>query len=222
MNWNKKVKEDYQDPLIAQSYDQERFGSFEGRIFDCLEKRVIKKALNIAQRNFDIDTVLDIPCGTGRITEVLLERRLHVTGGDISPEMISVARSKLFPRFGNLVIFKELDLDRLELQDSTYDLVSCIRLFHHLETKQRSAILRELARVSRKYVLVSVSYSSSYYQMRRKLKRLMHQGVSKSSSTWSEIKSELSNAGLQIKSTYFVLPLISEDLILLLEKENAF
>jgi trans-aconitate 2-methyltransferase len=45
------------------------------------------------------ETVLDAGCGTGRVTEALIERlpRGHVIGVDGSPEMISAARERLGP-----------------------------------------------------------------------------------------------------------------------------
>jgi ubiquinone/menaquinone biosynthesis C-methylase UbiE len=217
MHWTANVKQAYQDRRVAQDYDRERFSSFVGRMFDYLEKNAIKKALGQAQKQSKVSTVLDIPCGTGRITEVFLEQDLHVLGGDISQEMITVARSKL-SRFHDRVSFNCLDLDQLDLPSFSYDLVSCIRLFHHLQTKQRAALLQKLARVSRKYVIINVSYSSPFYRQRRRLKEWLKQGVSPTNSTWAEIQRETHHAGLQVAASYFVWPFVTEDCVLLLEK----
>ncbi len=217
MQHTRIVKQFYQNRQVAQNYDRERFSSFTGRILDYLEKKAIKKAVRRAQRKSCISTVLDIPCGTGRITEWFLKRGFLVLGGEISREMIAVGRVKL-ASFGDRVTFKQLDLDQLDLPDSSYDLISCIRLFHHLESEQRSAVLWELARVSRRYVLINVSYSSPFYRQRRRLKKWLRQGVSRTSSTWAEIQREARDAGLQVAAYYFVLPLVAEDLVLLLEK----
>ena len=213
----KIVRQAYEDLQVAQNYDRERFISLAGRVFDYLEKTTIKNLLRRAQRQSHVSTVLDIPCGTGRITDLFLEQGLHVLGGDISQEMIGVARAKLF-RFGDRVDFERLDLDQLDLPTSSYDLVSCIRLFHHLETKERSSVMQDLARVSRKYVLVNVSYSSPFYRQRRRLKKLLGQGISRTSSTWAEIRHESRKAGLQIVGFCFIFPFLDEDLVLLLEK----
>jgi ubiquinone/menaquinone biosynthesis C-methylase UbiE len=213
------VKHFYQNRQIAQDYDGERFSSFSGRIFDYLEKRAIERAIQDAQRKNCVSTVLDIPCGTGRITEWFLKRGFSVLGGDISQEMMAVGRIKL-ASFSDHVTFRQLDLDHLDLPNSSYDLVSCIRLFHHLETNQRTAVLRELARVSRKYVLVNVSYSSLIYRQRRRLKQWLRQGVSRTSSTWAEIQCETRDSGLQVVSYHFIFPLVSEDLVLLLERSG--
>jgi ubiquinone/menaquinone biosynthesis C-methylase UbiE len=148
---------------------------------------------------------------------VLLEEGLVVTGGDISEAMLAVARQKC-DSFGEQAAFRSLDLDSLDLSDRSFELVTCIRLFHHLKTLARAAVLKELARVSTRYVLVNVSFSSPYYRLRRSVKRQLGQGVSRASSTWSEITWEATAAGLRVACTRMVLPGVSEDMIVLLEK----
>ena len=82
------IKDQYTDEAVAQAYDRERFTSFVGRTLDSLEQRALARALAIARRDVAQPLVLDIPCGTGRITERLLARGLTVIGGDISSAMI--------------------------------------------------------------------------------------------------------------------------------------
>lgn len=214
-----ETKQHYQNDAVAAAYDRERFTSLAGRTFDRIEKRAIRRVLRPLLAELDHRPVLDIPCGTGRITELLLEQGLTVTGGDISESMIDRARVKC-ERFDDRATFRRLDLDGLDLPESAFDLVSCIRLFHHLGTADRARILAEIARVSRRYVLINVSFLSPYYQLRRRLKRALGQGVSRAGSTWAEIRSEAAAAGLAVRETRFVCRYLSEDLIVLLEKES--
>lgn len=58
--------------------------------------------------------ILDLACGTGRLTAALCEREMEVIGADVSPEMLSVARDRcakkgLFPLL-LLQDMRELDL----------------------------------------------------------------------------------------------------------------
>jgi trans-aconitate 2-methyltransferase len=57
------------------------------------------------------ECVLDIGCGTGRLTERLLERlpRGHVVAVDLSPNMLRTARGYLAPRFSKRVSFARAD-----------------------------------------------------------------------------------------------------------------
>jgi 2-polyprenyl-3-methyl-5-hydroxy-6-metoxy-1,4-benzoquinol methylase len=207
----------YQDPTIAASYDRERFSNIYGRIFDKLEKRSIKIALERVLSKLPNPEVLDVPCGTGRITETLLGMNLNVTAADISPEMIQVAKSKCV-RFGSKVRFQQLDLSSIDSESAKHDLVTCVRLFHHLDHPDRCLFLQNLARLSRQYVLVNMSYSSTYYDLRRKTKRLLKLGTSKHKSTMQQILQEAQMAQLSIVYKRFVLPLISEDIIMLFRK----
>jgi len=66
------------------------------------------------------DTVLDAGCGSGRVTEQLLERlpRGHVVALDAAPSMMAEARRRL-ARAGGRVSFAQADL--LELSPATLD-----------------------------------------------------------------------------------------------------
>jgi len=213
------IKDQYTDEAVAQAYDRERFVSFVGRTLDRLEQRALGRALALAlgSRVVPEPLVLDIPCGTGRITERLLERGLTVIGGDISPAMMDVARVKC-ARFGSRVSWRQLDLDRLEMDSGAVDIATCFRLFHHIDSTARAAILRELARVSRHFVIVNVSYSSPFYRWRRRAKQALGQGISRTSSTAAEIEREAAAAGLRVIARRWVWPLVSEDLVIVMEK----
>src|SRR5437879_897936 len=104
------ARERYQIEAVAESYDAKRFRSLRGRTIDALEKRAIRKALAHVLRALPCPRVLDAPCGTGRITELLLDEGLHVTGGDISQPMLDRARRKL-ARYGEQVELRRLDLE---------------------------------------------------------------------------------------------------------------
>jgi len=76
------------------------------------------------------ETVLDAGCGTGRLTEKLLERlpRGRVIALDASTEMLRAARANL-ERFGDRVSFLEADLSELDL-DGAVDVVFSTATFH--------------------------------------------------------------------------------------------
>jgi len=212
------VKQHYQDKAVAAAYDRQRFSSLTGRLFDTLEKRAIRSLVRKVLRYSRQPTVLDIPCGTGRITELLLQMDLQVLGGDISEPMLTLAGEKC-ARFGRRAAFRRLDLDDLDMPADSFDLVTCVRLMHHLDTEAREAIFKQLARVARRFVLVNVSFSSPFYRFRRRVKRMLGRGVSKQSSTWRQIQRETAAAGLEVFDRRFILPLASEDLVLLMRKK---
>lgn len=211
------IKNYYQDNSVADTYDRERFSSLSGRTFDWLEKRMLRKIVRRVVKEVSQPEVIDVPCGTGRITELLLKMGLKVTGADISREMIEVAQTKC-QQYETRIHFRQLDLDAADLPENEYDLVTCIRMLHHLNSSTRKGIFKSLSRMSRKYVLVNVSFSSPFYRLRRQLKCWLGQGISRESSTWAQILEETSEAGLKVAGWSFIARYVSEDLILLLEK----
>jgi cyclopropane fatty-acyl-phospholipid synthase-like methyltransferase len=73
----------------------------------------------IEQRHNQAATLLDVACGTGGIT-ALLARRYQVSGLDISPDMLDVARQKLPD--GTLLYLADMTCFRLNVK---FDAVVC-------------------------------------------------------------------------------------------------
>ena len=78
------------------------------------------------------ETVLDAGCGSGRVTQLLLDRlpRGHVIAVDASPEMVARARDELDPARADV---READLARLRLADGeAVDAVFSNAVFHRI------------------------------------------------------------------------------------------
>lgn len=77
--------------------------------------------------------VLDVGCGTGRLTAALAERGVRAWGVDVSPEMLEVARAKV-PRRGALRL---APAERLPFKDGWFDrAVFCLAV--HLIDRPRA------------------------------------------------------------------------------------
>jgi len=159
----------YQDKTVAEKYDAERFNSLKGRIEDLLEKKALKKGLALLPPK---SRILEVPVGTGRISEYILQKGFYLTGIDISQEMLSLAHNKL-SHFNETCSLKAGDAEKLPFQEETFDGVVSVRLFGHLPLEKKRLVLREFAKVSRSYVIVSIPIANTlrgYY--RRFFKRL--------------------------------------------------
>lgn len=77
------------------------------------------------------ETVIDAGCGTGRLTELLLERlpRGKVIAVDQSRNMLDEARVHLEPRFGNRVTYVQADLLSMPLLQEA-DVIFSTATFH--------------------------------------------------------------------------------------------
>ncbi len=95
------------------------------------------------------ERVLDAGCGSGRVTERLVERlpRGHVIALDGSPSMIETARERL-AGFGDQVSFVVADLGRpLPIEDGTVDAILSTATFHWVP--DHDALFTNLAAVLR-------------------------------------------------------------------------
>jgi len=207
----------YQDPKVVEVYDKKRFTRPVGRMIDALEKRAITKAVRAVRRQILNPRTLDIPCGTGRITKLLLDEGLDVTGGDISLPMLDRARERLAV-YGNRVTLNHLDLEELDLPDKSYDLVTCIRLFNHMGRAVRSRILKEIARVSRNYLVLNISFTSIPSKFVFPLKRFFGSPLPKEPWTWNEIQKESAALGFCVEDYFYEMRYLSEVLVLLLKR----
>lgn len=159
----------YQDQAVAEDYDFHRWGSRKRARRNVREWRTILAALELTE---GVRTVLDLPCGTGRFTAPLAGRGYRVIGSDISLEMMRVAKQKGSDSEGTLG-FIQADAERLPLRTGSVDCVACIRFMFHIDPPTRVRILREIRRVTRKWIVIDYRhrYSLRYWiwSLRRKL-----------------------------------------------------
>ena len=91
---------------------------------------------------------LDIGCGTGSLT--LLLKKLHpgveVVGLDPDPKALAIAKRKA-QRAGLAIQLDQGFSDQLPYPDASFDRVFSSLMFHHLQTDEKSATLREVRRV---------------------------------------------------------------------------
>lgn len=90
--------------------------------------------------------VLDVACGTGVVTRLAAERvgaSGAVTGLDVNPGMLAVARSQ--PPFGKTIEWCEASAESIPFPDGTFDVVLCQMGLQFVPNKL--AALREMCRV---------------------------------------------------------------------------
>ncbi len=95
----------------------------------------------------DAHSVLDAGCGNGLLTERLARDRFAV-GADRSRHALS--------RF--VASRCQADVAALPFGDAAFDCVLCAEVIEHLPQAVYGAVLRELARVARRYILITVPY----------------------------------------------------------------
>lgn len=110
------------------------------------------------------ECILDLGCGTGRITYKLIELGCKVVGVDFSKESLKVCerRCSVLNNKNNLYLIRA-DVCNLPLKDGYFDKCVSAEVFEQIPTeKERLKMLREVKRVLRlngKLVLTTYNYS---------------------------------------------------------------
>lgn len=212
-NWD--PAQHYKDIQIAERYDQIRFSGLSGRVFDRLEKRALRRAFA------DVPTgarVMDAPCGTGRLAEVLLGAGYRVVGVDISEAMLEVARRRL-ARFGDRFEARVVDIRELDVLEGTFDAALCARVLMHFPLSEQIQFLGAVTRASRGPVIFNQSLDTSYHRLRRKFKRLLrNSGPAAFPVTEADLSDLLAGCGLRQGRRHYVLPMVSEAAMITAEK----
>jgi len=100
------------------------------------------------------ERILDIACGTGRLEGLLRQDHpdLDVTGVDLSPHMIDVARGRLPEDVRTRWL--QGTLETLQLPEASFDLVTCNNAFHLFPEQQASLV--KMARLTRPGGVVAI------------------------------------------------------------------
>lgn len=208
----------YLDAEIVDQYDTKRYqGGFKA-VKSRVWIRVVERALRhvIAARS-----IIDIPCGTGYLTEVVRGAFPLTFAADVSPTMVRKALSKVD------AVGLVTDLQRLALRDSVVDCVLNVRFMVHFGPEERTQFLSEMARVSRQYVLVNYNHRYNVKYALRRIRsafgRVENKKVSRKASR-RELNQEAKTANLSVVKIFPgnpLLPFMSERWLVLLEKERG-
>ncbi len=197
--------EHYFDAEVVRNYDR-RYRRGIGRWKHRRKLRSIQRWLVGCPR------VLEVACGPARWREAFAgHESVHC---DLSPEMLAHFRS-LCPD-ATLV---RADAARLPFADDSFDAIVTIRFVSHLRGEYRRQVLRELARVSRRTVILDGRhiYNLRYWSrwVRYRL-GLVH--ADKLRHTRAEFERELRDAGLELRETRSIAWGVSGRVLLLAKK----
>lgn len=206
----------YQNKSYATHYDRARYGGILGRIKNWNTLVTIEKALKNLRGG---SLILDVPCGTGRLSPLILHNGFKWLGADISYEMMEVAREKT-SKFKNAIGNVRLESEHMPFNSDSIDCVASIRFIYHVPTIEgRIAILREMRRISKKWVIIDYNYPNPVRTLYRRIGYLVKPPKRKRRLSMREIYDELEAAGLKVYRTFPVSRMLSDNVILLCEKQ---
>lgn len=219
-SWDPEVA--YKKTMVAESYDSRRFSDVWGKWGDFKEKHAFRRAIREVLRvDPEVRQVVDVPCGTGRMIEELLQFGFQVAACDISEEMMAVARRKL-GKWENRVAYHQANLIDLPFGDGMFDLISCVRLFGHFPSHRRTVMLREMARVTRRWVVAGYFYDHVMSRVKRHIKKNWLHTYPGVSHPVNEpcLRAEIEAANLQEAGRYWARRGYSEEVFLVLQRRD--
>ena len=147
-----------------QDYQRQRYRSLDQAWVNWREQRLLAQLLTQCQ--LAKGTVLDVPCGYSRFAPLYTRLEITTIGADVSYDMAHLAATN-HARHG-WARWLCADVLALPFTDSVFDGVLCIRLLHHrYSDTERQRILCELARVSRRFVIISFYRSTLLHTLAR-------------------------------------------------------
>lgn len=120
-----------------------------------VSEREVETALHAVLGTDDIDDMLDLGTGTGRLLSVLSGRVERAVGVDINPEMLSIARAALDKPEYQHVQVRQGDILRLPFAPGSFDLVTAHQVLHFMdEPRQMIAVAAAMLRAGGRLVVV--------------------------------------------------------------------
>jgi ubiquinone/menaquinone biosynthesis C-methylase UbiE len=151
----------------AESYSTKYDLELHKRISSYFERRAVELALE--RTGVKQGLILDVPCGAGRLTEVLAPAARRIVSADYSGTMVKVHKRRHGDRHPDALV---ADSFRLPFRDRTFDVVYSARLSHHIgDEALRIAYLREVLRVSKGWTIVTIFDSRSLKNVLRNMRR---------------------------------------------------
>jgi SAM-dependent methyltransferase len=217
-----EIRRRYQDATFARGYlaayaGPFRISSLAAWIIAARERYLVARALRACRPPPAM--LLDMPCGTGKLAEVLAKVPSRVIGADLSVAMMDLARGA-YPasHFNGFVCSSG---ERLPFRAAAFDTVVCLRLMHLVPPDVRRNITKELARIASRRVIVSFGVINSFQRVRLKIRHAIIGGESTPHPVrLADLRKEIEAAGLRITSRWRILPVLSCECLLTLEKQQ--
>jgi ubiquinone/menaquinone biosynthesis C-methylase UbiE len=132
------------------------------------EQEIMQELLNQLPNGI---SVLDVPFGTGRFVRMYLNKKMSVTGIDISPDMISAAKKAL----GKDYLKCEISVgsaDSLPFERERFDLVVCCRFISMLPLQTAEKVLSEFHRVSREKLIIYMNVRKPHADLSMRIEQI--------------------------------------------------
>ncbi len=173
----------------------------EGRFISGFLKRIAeRRALNECLRGLEnVTSVLDVPCGAGRLFSYWGSKMESVSGIDLSDEMLGEASNRHRKLNLNGMMKKGNAFELASHMEEYADLVSCVRFCYYFDAKKRQDLLASLKSASKRYIIVQYKTSETPKSRRNQKRVRPSSRPAKYFCHPDQIANEIAQAGLLCK-----------------------
>ena len=219
MDYERDTRLAYKSHNKAQSYKKLQTSGFNwARLATWRSNLCVEKALRKCHLTSS-DKILDIPCGTGILANVLQKFPSTSIASDISKDMMTLALEDY--RKTRQVGFVQSDITKTPFRKGSFHCVITLGLMHRLPKDVRKLVLGEISSLSNRFVIVSYSIDSPYQRIKKNLLKRLSTAYDSAPvpMTLKNILAEIDLSGLMIKEKYSIIPFFSAVVIFLLERQ---
>jgi len=217
-NYERQTRRAYRDRYKAAEYRRQHTDQLTwARFATAREKRGVAALLRLCDLGPQ-EIILDIPCGTGVLAETLAEFPFRVVAADISREMMRLAVYAY--KKGQCRGFVQADITCPPFKNDAYGCVVVLGFMHRVPPLIRAESLRALCRLTERFLILSYSLDSPAQRFKRRMVRFANQchRFAPYPLKREELRREVHREGLAIRKIMPVVPMLSSEVLLLLEK----
>jgi SAM-dependent methyltransferase len=155
----------------VEEYERKRYRGVDQRLVHGREGRLLRNILHKIGEGPLL--VLDVPCGYGRFSDLLLDKGFSLVSSDLSFHMVKRAREKAGQPHSRFLSGVVANAEQgLPFKKGAFSLLLSMRFFHHVhESKEREFILKEFSRATSDWVIISYYQKNLPHYLQRKLRR---------------------------------------------------
>ncbi len=215
---SEKYQQNYQDVTEATRYNKMYTSSFSKRWSTQREFTLLERLLASQPR---CASLLDLPSGGGRLSPQIAQYTDLLIESDIALGQVQYGRQN-----GRVPATRQFWMTasgfHIPLKTGSVDGVVCVRLSHHLPTSaERERLLRELLRVSRRFVVMTFFDHHSLKNLGRRLRQPFDRKPPKMTMTVARVRELAREGGADLLACPALSPIGSGHRYALLVKRPA-
>jgi len=206
----------------VEEYERKRYRGVDQRLVHGREGRLLRKILHKIRDGPLL--VLDIPCGYGRFSDLLLDKDFFLVSGDLSFHMVKRASEKGGQPHSRFLSGVVADAKQgLPFKKGAFSLLLSMRFFHHVhEKEEREFILKEFYRVTSGWVVLSYYQRNILHNLQRRLRRKIKRSRTRIKMVpRKEFYKDVEGAGLEVVKIFPLFRGIHAHHIALLKKMKS-